>query len=191
MTEPGYYFVRAQIGRCVSFDTIQVRYDDTLRINLGLDTVLCRGEQLKLHPLGAGSNYKWQDSTNVPIYTVTEPGFYAVVANNACGRATDSVEVQLKDCDCQVWLPTAFSPNGDGRNDYFRPIYRCELADFKLSVYDRWGARIYYSTDPQVAWTGRQGGIALNVGTYVWVMEYRNANSQELFKKTGTVTVVY
>jgi gliding motility-associated-like protein len=168
-----------------------VRYDDTLRINLGLDTVLCRGEQLKLHPLGAGSNYKWQDSTNVPIYTVTEPGFYAVVANNACGRATDSVEVQLKDCDCQVWLPTAFSPNGDGRNDYFRPIYRCELADFKLSVYDRWGARIYYSTDPQVAWTGRQGGIALNVGTYVWVMEYRNANSQELFKKTGTVTVVY
>lgn len=189
--EPGYYYVRAQIGRCVSFDTIHVMYDDTLRVNLGPDTVLCRGERLQLHAMGAGGNYKWQDSTNVPIYTVTEPGYYAVVANNACGRATDSVSVLLKDCECQVYLPTAFSPNGDGRNDHFRPIYRCQLAEFKLSVYDRWGSRIYYSTDPAVAWTGRLNGTALNVGTYVWVMEYKNANTQQLFKKTGTVTVVY
>ncbi|TWI88404.1 gliding motility-associated-like protein [Chitinophaga japonensis] len=190
--EPGYYYVRAQIGRCVSSDTIHVQYDDTLRVNLGPDTVLCRGERLMLHPVGAGSDYKWQDSTMVPIYAVTEPGYYAVVANNACGQAIDSVSVLLKDCDCQVYLPTAFSPNGDGRNDYFRPIYRCQLSDFKLSIYDRWGARIFYSSDPAVAWTGRQRNVPMNVGTYVWVMEYRNMNAPEaLVKKTGTVTVVY
>jgi gliding motility-associated-like protein len=189
--EPGYYFVRAQIGRCISMDTIHVTYDDTLRINLGPDTLLCRGERLRLYPLGAGNDYKWQDSTTVPTYLVTEPGYYAVVANNACGRATDSVNVGVKDCECQVYLPTAFSPNGDGKNDYFRAIYRCELADFKLSVYDRWGARVYYSSDPQVAWTGRQNGITLNMGTYIWILEYRNANTNQVFKKNGTVTVVY
>lgn len=189
--ETGYYFVRAQIGRCISMDTVHVTYEDTLRINLGPDTVLCRGERLRLYPQGAGANYKWQDSTSVTTYTVSEPGYYAVVANNSCGRATDSVSVLLKDCDCQVFLPTAFSPNGDGRNDYFRPIYRCQLSDFKLSVYDRWGSRVFYSSDPQVAWTGRQKGTSLNMGTYIWILEYRNSNTQQLFKKNGTVTVVY
>jgi len=189
--ETGYYYVRAQIGRCVSMDTVHVNYEDTLRINLGPDTTLCRGERLRLSPLGAGSNYKWQDSTTVPSYIAAAGGYYAVVANNSCGRATDSVRVQMKDCDCQVYLPTAFSPNNDGRNDLFRPIYRCELADFKLSVYDRWGSRVFYTTDPGVAWTGRQKGIELNMGTYIWIMEYRNANTKELFKKNGTVTVVY
>ncbi|KAA2241856.1 T9SS type B sorting domain-containing protein [Chitinophaga agrisoli] len=189
--EPGWYYVRAQIGRCISSDTIRVLYDDTLRVNLGPDTLLCRGEQLKLHPAGAGGSYKWQDSTTVPIYTVTEQGYYAVVATNTCGQAVDSINVLFKDCDCQVYLPTAFSPNNDGRNDYFRPIYRCALADFKLSVYDRWGARIYYTTDPQVGWTGRQNNTPLNVGTYVWIMEYTNASTNEVVKKNGTVTVVY
>ncbi len=189
--EQGWYYVRAQIGRCISSDTIRVLYDDTLRVNLGPDTLLCRGEQLKLYPAGAGNNYKWQDSTTMPIYTVTEPGYYAVVANNTCGQAVDSISVLFKDCDCQVYLPNAFSPNNDGKNDYFRPIYRCPIADFKLSVYDRWGARVYYTTDPQVGWSGRQNKTPLNVGTYVWVMEYTNVNANQLVKKTGTVTVVY
>jgi gliding motility-associated-like protein len=113
------------------------------------------------------------------------------VANNACGRATDSVLVLAKDCECQVFLPSAFTPNGDGKNDYFRPLYHCQLADFKLSIYDRWGTRIFFSTDPQVSWTGRQNGVQLNVGTYVWVMEYTAANTQQSFRKTGTVTIVY
>ncbi|HEU4553370.1 MAG TPA: gliding motility-associated C-terminal domain-containing protein [Chitinophaga sp.] len=189
--EPGYYYVRAQIGRCISSDTIHVTYDDTLHVNLGPDSVICKGEQIRLYPNGAGLNYKWQDSTNVPVYLVTTPGYYAVVANNTCGRATDSVLVLAKDCECQVFLPSAFTPNGDGRNDYFRPLYHCQLADFKLSVYDRWGTRIFFSTDPQVSWTGRQNGVQLNVGTYVWVMEYTAASTQQSFRKTGTVTIVY
>ena len=150
-------------------DTVHVNYEDTLRINLGPDTTLCRGERLRLSPLGAGSNYKWQDSTTVPTYIANAAGYYAVVANNSCGRATDSVRVQMKDCDCQVYLPTAFSPNNDGRNDLFRPIYRCELADFKLSVYDRWGSRVFYTTDPGVAWTGRQKGIELNMVAGIFI----------------------
>ncbi len=99
--ETGYYYVRAQIGRCVSMDTVHVTYEDTLRINLGPDTTLCRGERLRLNPLGAGANYKWQDSTTVPIYIATTAGYYAVVANNSCGRATDSIRIQMKDCDCR------------------------------------------------------------------------------------------
>lgn len=189
--EGGYFYVRAQIGRCISSDTIHVTYDDTLHINLGPDSTICKGEQIRLYPNGAGTNYKWQDSTNIPVFMVTEPGYYAVVANNTCGRATDSVLVLAKDCECQVWLPNAFTPNGDGKNDYFRPIYRCLLSDFKLSVYDRWGQRIFYSTDPQVSWTGRQNGVQMNVGTYVWVMEYTSASTQQSFRKTGAVTIVY
>lgn len=189
--EPGYFYVEARIGRCQSTDTIHVLYDDTLHVNLGPDLQLCKGETVQLYPTGAGGNYKWQDSTTVPIYNVTDPGIYALVANNACGRSTDSVTAQVTDCQCRLFLPTAFSPNGDGINDYFRPHYRCLLAAFKLSIYDRWGERLFFSSDPQVAWTGRKQGIPVNTGTYVWILEYRSAETDALVQQNGTVTVVY
>lgn len=189
--QQGIYYVRAQIGRCISSDTIMVRYDDTLRVNLGPDTVLCKQELLKLYPAGAGGNFKWQDSTNVPVYTVTQPGIYALVANNTCGRAVDSVTVSYKDCECQLYLPTAFSPNNDGKNDVFRPVYRCLLADYQLSVYNRWGERVFFTTDPQLAWTGYKNGNPIDVGTYVWILDYKSADTRQPVHKTGTVTVVY
>ena len=83
----GYYYVRVQIGRCVESDTIRVDFQDSLRVILGLDTTLCIGETLTLIPRGAGSNYKWQDSTSTPTYLVTQPGIYAIVARNVCNRA--------------------------------------------------------------------------------------------------------
>jgi gliding motility-associated-like protein len=191
VTQTGDYFVRAQIGRCTEYDTIHVQYEDTLRVSLGRDTVLCNGEVYNLIPKGAGFNYKWQDSSTVPTYPVTTAGYYAVVAQNTCGEAVDSVEVGFRDCECQVWLPTGFSPNGDGINDYFRPKYRCPLESFAMSVYDRWGALVYYTSDPTIGWTGTRKGKKLPVGTYVWMMEYTVQKTGEHFLKTGAITIVY
>ncbi|SFW51326.1 gliding motility-associated C-terminal domain-containing protein [Chitinophaga sancti] len=190
VTKTGYYYVRAQIGRCVSSDTVHVQIEDTLRVSLGRDTVLCSGEVYTLYPKGAGSNYKWQDSSTVSVFKVNTAGIYAVVAQNTCGTAIDSVEVGFKDCDCQVWLPSGFSPNGDGNNDLFRPKYKCPLQSFSISVYNRWGAQIYYTTDPDIGWTGTRNGTRVPVGTYVYVMEYTVQKSGEHVRKTGAITLI-
>lgn len=187
---PGYYYVRAQIGRCVSTDTIRVNVDDTLRVNLGLDTVLCRMETLRLFPNGAGTNYKWQDSSAVPSFLVTQPGIYAIVANNTCNRATDSIQVNFQQCDCTIFFPTGFSPNNDGHNDYFRPVYRCVAQDYKLTVYNRWGELVFFASDPAVSWNGTINGKPCTTGTYVWIVEYKDGMTGKEYKQRGTVTLI-
>lgn len=187
---PGYYYVRVQIGRCVGSDSIRVNYQDTLRVTLGEDSVLCIGETLQLIPRGAGTDFKWQDSTISATYRVTQPGWYAVVANNVCGQAVDSVQIYYEDCNCTVFLPNAFTPNGDGINDVFRPVYRCMIANYKLSIYNRWGEFIFYTTDPGVAWTGKLNGTPCDAATYVWVLDYEDVLNAKRYHKTGTVTLI-
>ncbi|RFS19837.1 gliding motility-associated C-terminal domain-containing protein [Chitinophaga silvatica] len=192
VTKPGYYYVDAKIGRCESTDSIAVYFEDTLRVNLGPDTLLCLGEVYRLKAQGAmGGIYKWQDSTSTSMYTVTQPGIYAMVAYNSCGKSVDSVVVRYKDCACQVYLPNAFTPNGDGKNDYFRPIYRCPIYDYVLSIYNRWGERVFYTTDPQVGWTGKVNGLTAALNTYVWILDYKEYNTKLPVHKTGTVTIIY
>ncbi len=192
VTEAGYYFVEARIARCPPLrDTIHVSFDDTLRIKLPLDTMLCNGESLRLVPIGAGAQYKWQDSSSVSSFTVTKAGIYAAVATNTCGRSVDSVTVYYQNCDCQVILPTAFSPNNDGHNDLFFPVYRCPITEYTLSIYNRWGNRVYFANDPTVAWNGLLDGKLAAMGAYAWVMQYRNPQTGKMVMKTGSVTVVY
>lgn len=187
---PGYYNVRVQIGRCVEFDTIRVDYQDTLRVTLGEDSVLCFGETLMLTPRGAGTNYKWQDSTATATFLVTQPGIYAIVANNVCNRATDSVVIYYEDCNCTLFLPTAFSPNNDGLHDVFRPVFRCILGNYKLSIYNRWGELVFFTTDPRVGWNGTINGKDASISSYVWIVEYLDELNNKPYKKQGTVTLV-
>ncbi|PSL47650.1 gliding motility-associated-like protein [Chitinophaga niastensis] len=192
VTKPGYYYVHAQIGRCESMDTIHVNFDDTLRVNLGPDTLLCKNEVYILRPTGAGGGiYKWQDSTSIPLYTVTQPGLYSIMAYNSCGKTADSVIVKYHDCACALYFPTAFTPNGDGKNDYFRPIYRCPIYQYTMSIYNRWGERIFFTTDPQIGWAGRVNGNPVDIGTYVWIVDYKEVNTQLPVHKTGMVTAIY
>ncbi|WP_212006362.1 gliding motility-associated C-terminal domain-containing protein [Chitinophaga sp. HK235] len=192
VTKPGNFFVHAQIGRCESSDTIRVSYDDTLRVNLGPDTLLCRNEVYPLTVLGAGgAPFKWQDSTSIPQYIVRQPGIYSLTAWNTCGKSVDSVVVDFHDCECTVHFPNAFTPNGDGRNDYFRPRYRCPIEQYTLSIYNRWGERVFFTNDPQIGWTGRVKGLQADMGTYVWIVDYREVYTRIPVHKTGTVTLLY
>lgn len=186
----GYYSVRVQIGRCVEMDTIRVTFQDSLRVYLGEDTVMCAGETLLLRPMNAGMQYKWQDSSSVNTFPVTQRGWYAVVAENACNRSVDSIRVNFAPCDCQLYFPTGFSPNGDGYNDFFRPRFRCNIGQYRLSIYNRVGNFIFFTSDPTVGWNGMQNGKNAAVGTYVWMVEYVDLAAAKFYRKTGTITLV-
>ncbi|WP_167021213.1 gliding motility-associated C-terminal domain-containing protein [Chitinophaga sp. Cy-1792] len=191
VTKTGNYYVHAQIGRCESSDTIRVSYADTLRANLGPDTTLCIGETYHLYPSGAGGDYKWQDSSQVSFLSITKTGLFSITGHNECGRTTDSVVVRFKDCSGDMHFPNAFSPNGDGRNDVFRPIYKGAVSKFTMSIYNRWGNLIFYSTDPQVGWRGTFGGKPVQMTTYVYIVDYIDGNTFLPVHITGTVSVVY
>ncbi len=192
---PGGYYVTAYIDispqhRCISSDTINVAYEDSLKVRLGPDTTLCNGERIVLFPNGAGNNYKWQDSSNAPQYVATTTGIYSVTAVNACGVATDSVSVNFENCNCDVFVPNSFTPNGDGVNDYFRPRYRCNIVNYQFRVYNRWGELLFSTNDPSKGWNGLYRGIGADMGGYVWYMRYADGSSGKKYFRSGSVLLI-
>jgi gliding motility-associated-like protein len=89
---------------------------------------------------------------------------------------------------CDVELPSAFSPNGDGRNDLFRPI---TIGHHKLKIFrvvNRYGQTVYESNVESNGWDGRFGGVPQDMGTYFYYLNY-DCNGKTIEKK-GDVTLI-
>lgn len=188
--KPGTYAVLAQVGNCVYTDTLTVRFDDSLNVSMIKDTTLCYGENFMLTVQGNADTLVWQDGALGNIYYPTQPGIYTVIASNGCGRDTLTANINFTTCSCQLLLPNAFTPDGDGHNDTFRPLHACEMTNFELSVYNRIGDLVFRSFDPNDAWNGSYRGGKAPGGAYVWAVRYFNpVTKQPVFGK-GTVILV-
>ena len=119
-----------------------------------------------------------------------QSGIYTVVAQNGCGKDTLTATVNLTACSCQLLLPNAFTPDGDGRNDSFRPLHACEMTEFQMVIYDRLGEMVYRSNSPDTGWDGTFRGSRVPSGSFIWMVHYFNtATKQPVFKK-GSVLVI-
>lgn len=104
---------------------------------------------------------------------------------------SDSIHVVVQECNPNVFVPSAFSPNGDKVND----VWRCQgynLTDFKLYVYNRWGQMIFFSDDIEKGWDGYFNGTVCPSGAYKWVIEYTGFVGDEEIsgKRNGSVTII-
>jgi gliding motility-associated-like protein len=87
-------------------------------------------------------------------------------------------------------MPSAFTPNGDGRNDLFRVPPSLSIKITAFAVYDRWGARVFYTTDSGAGWDGTLGGQPQPSGTYVWMIEYSDLLTHKTAQGKGTVVLI-
>src|ERR1019366_6558915 len=103
---------------------------------------------------------RWNTGQTTREISVVEPGnYYATVKIHGC-ESTDSVLVQN---DCFMEIPNAFTPNGDGSNDYFfpRPLLARGLTSFKMDIYNRWGQLIFSTTNTEGrGWDGKFNDVA-------------------------------
>jgi gliding motility-associated-like protein len=72
-----------------------------------------------------------------------------------------------------IFFPNAFSPNGDGKNDIFKPIIYTNLLQYEFSVYNRWGAKVFETTNPEKGWDGTVNGMPQNSGNFAWICKYQ------------------
>ena len=99
----------------------------------------------------------WSDPDIEGLNPTVPAGTYLLTAENACGIAVDMVEVKQEYCGCDMWVPTAFTPDNDGVNDGFRVETNCpELDEYRFEVFDRWGELIWSTDDPDAS-VGRPG----------------------------------
>ena len=119
-------------------------------------------------------------------------------AQNFCFRieAYDGERFSASNTVCverqaDMWLPTAFTPNGDGLNDTFGPVVRsAQITDFEFIVYDRYGGRVFVSTSADNRWGGTHGGKHVAEGGYLYYLKAKLQNGQTIERK-GSVNVVY
>ncbi|NLR69175.1 gliding motility-associated C-terminal domain-containing protein, partial [Chitinophaga varians] len=175
----------------VYLDSVNVNITGVPKINLGNDTVMCIGETLTLRAEGNGiTSVRWDNGSTSPTLQVTNGGTYTVTVFNDCGSATDDIRVNFTQCEPKPQFPNAFSPNGDGRNDVFRPIVRGPMFDYELRIFNRWGELIFISSDSHKGWDGKFKGSPVDIGTYVWWLTYKKVAGGASNVIKGEVTVV-
>lgn len=112
----------------------------------------------------------------------------AVTDQNGC-IATRHFDIILQNENCELLMPNGFSPNGDGRNDVFRPALYGNISQYKLQVFNAWGNLVFASNDPETGWDGAFKGKRQSGGTYVWMASYLD-NKGILKVRRGVVTIV-
>ncbi|OMP78866.1 gliding motility-associated C-terminal domain-containing protein [[Flexibacter] sp. ATCC 35208] len=113
---------------------------------------------------------------------------FRVTDSNGC-MVEGEADVSREARDCALYLPTAFSPNGDGKNDIFRAVVHDDVKAFNLSVYGRWGQLLFHSANPDQGWDGIFGGNRMPSGSYVYVVTYTDSKGQSM-KQMGSLVMV-
>ena len=104
-------------------------------------------------------------------------------------RATDNVIITVEDCDdCDIYIPNVFSPNGDNINDVFSPHIICELENYNIKIFDRWGGKVFETTDINKGWDGKFHNKPAPVDVFTFVITGILNGKEKVF--AGDVTLV-
>lgn len=172
-------------------------------IELGLpkDTVLYLGNSMTAFVTNTcADEILWSPFTGVadptsPVTLITPDvttTYTLTLSDNFNCTATDTILVTVidpADLECKAFLPNAFTPNGDGRNDQFGIDNPYVMTDFiSLEVFDRWGNRMFFTENPFLRWDGSFKGQAVNPGVVLFKVRYRCAGEEKV--QSGSLTVL-
>lgn len=162
-------------------------------LTLSGDTASCPGVPIDLWALFNGAAaLRWSTGDSTERITVSEPGLYRVEATNACGTVAEEITVLASACPIdpvEVYLPNAFTPDGDGVNDVFGVITEDTLEAFELLIFNRWGERIWSANDQRSMWDGTYSGDRCPDGVYATLLRYRGEGDTSVLRR-GHVTLL-
>ena len=155
---------------CRNKDDIVVGMEKAPKPDLGNDTTICYGHSVTFNGNCQGK-LLWNNGSTSPTLTANQGGKYYLTATNMCGSVTDTVELTIAPCEHVIWVPSAFTPNGDGKNDVFIP-YVENLGSYSLMIFNRWGQLVFQSENPGEGWDGTYKGRQASEDSYVWKIVY-------------------
>jgi gliding motility-associated-like protein len=142
-------------------------------------------QQTTLSATQGYAEYLWNTGETTYYITVAGEGKYSVLMQTKEGCKNIESVIML-DNYVLIKVPNAFTPNGDGLNDIFRPLVDTEkVKQYSISIYNQWGQRIFGSVDPKTGWDGKNGQI----GVYNWVINYSNRVGK-VFQMKGNVSLI-
>ena len=154
-------------------------------------TLLADSNLLAAHWEFGGVSYTSEESDPLIQFEGVEEVLVILEATLSCGVVTVAENIELLDCShlCTLWIPNAFTPDGDGINDTWHCNTECQTEEFSVQIFNRWGQEIFTSSDQMGAWDGSYNGIASPNDVYVYNVIYRLPHQQRQ-RTTGHVTLV-
>ncbi|MEO8854593.1 MAG: gliding motility-associated C-terminal domain-containing protein [Ginsengibacter sp.] len=176
------YILQVANVDCMVFDSVLVTVNINPTANAGPDKVIIKGQTATLDGSAEGTdvNYLWTPGNNIsgnttltPVVNPSATQSYVlnVFSGKGCKAATDSVLVKVYQ---QLYVPNAFTPNGDGINDTWviETLEAYPGADVK--VYDRYGQKIFDNNGQNISWDGKFKGKMQTAGAYVYIIDLKN-----------------
>lgn len=157
----GMYSDTIATAKCDSIVNTLVFLNPLETINI--DSVLCMGDSIKIG--------------NIQI---TEAGVYKdTIAGTPCKKIA-LYNITVKECNCTLAMPNVFTPNGDGKNDHFRPYAACpsRISNYSLKVFNRWGKQVFESENVKEGWDGLYNDSPAPTDVYVYVVSYHFNNEE-------------
>ena len=187
-------FTRVQIlqteNGCDSVVQLTLMVIDTAIRIVPLTADFCDNMTMELMVETGMPDYLWSTGEQSPNITVTTPGYYSVTATQ--GDCSVSSQVMVAGCNHELILPNAITPSrSDGTNDYFciPEDFLDHIALFEISIFNRWGEVVYYSTDKNFKWYGEYKDKIMVQNVFNYIIRYTDTIGRQQQLK-GSITVL-
>ena len=192
-------------GVCTDSTINAIVLDNEVKVDFKMPDVICPEDPLIIENTSTGliDTWKWNfDILHSSPLKTPDPFYFPanniesiytiklVATNNAIG-CSDSMSKKLKVLDnCFIAVPTAFTPNGDGLNDFLYPNNALKADNLEFKVFNRWGQLVFSSRNWQEKWNGKIKGIEQASGVYVWFLNYTHYDTGKKVFQKGTTTLI-
>jgi gliding motility-associated-like protein len=200
-SEPGSYYLAVSDKYCTwNTDTFTIRRKIEIPVfSFGRDSNACFNNPVLLKGPSNMGAYEWRglDSTKVlgtdSVFELSDPATIRLTVRAKEGECYFTDEIIVEEVNCEeIFIPQAFSPNGDGENDYWK-IFGISLDNLNAKVFNEWGECVYASRDLEDKWDGTYNGKKCSPGGYQYVIEYQGVTPRgRKFKekKAGVIFLV-
>jgi gliding motility-associated-like protein len=195
-TATTYTVVGSDANGCSGSTSVLVDVINGINLNVSKSNdIECGKSSAQLTATGA-TNYQWFPSAlvnnpNINIVTTSinqTTTFYVTGTTGTCVE-TDSITVEFYNSDGgNLIVPSAFSPNNDGKNDCLKIISNANFKEFYFAIYNRWGERVFESANSEICWEGHYNAAEAPVGTYYYFIK-AETSCGKIFKK-GDITLL-
>ncbi len=192
-------------GVCADSSERQIVFDNFFKVDFEVSPIICPNKPAIFTNKTIGNISDWQwtmgngnivtsKNPTPQVYTPQTSSDYnalpeLLVKNNYGCIAKISKPIKIV-YSCFIAVPNAFSPNGDGKNDFLYPLKAYRSSNLNFSVFNRFGQRLFNTNDWQQKWDGKFKGLQQPTGTYVWMLEYTNTDTgKKVFEKGCAILI--
>ncbi len=195
----GIYTVKLKLitqNGCLDDSLSTTIFLEQMDIQATPDQTIDMGQSIQLDVTGGGDFFSWDppvylNNSNIknPVAKPIDDIVYVVTATNASGCVdTDTVRIKVIPIE-GVFVPTAFTPNGDGKNDVLKPLMGPQYTLLDFSVYNRWGQLVFTTKQIGAGWDGKIGGAVQMTNAFVWKVSVKDRQGN-VTERSGTTTLI-